>query len=61
MAYLGYLAGHQYVTDAIADPAIRKLIHGLMTEEVMPTLPMAARRSRGLSRRTCSPASPIRR
>lgn len=40
MAYLGYLAGYQYVSEAVADPAIHKLIHGLMTEEVMPTLPM---------------------
>lgn len=40
MAYLGYLAGYQYVSEAIADPVIRKLIHGLMTAEAMPTLPM---------------------
>ncbi len=40
MAYLGYLGGYQYVSEAIADPAISKLIHGLMTDEVMPTLPM---------------------
>jgi fructuronate reductase len=40
LAYLGYLAGHQYVADAVGDAAIRKLIHGLMTEEVIPTLPM---------------------
>jgi fructuronate reductase len=40
MAYLGYLAKHQYVADAVGDPAIRQLIYGLMTEEVMPTLPM---------------------
>jgi fructuronate reductase len=40
MAYLGCLAGHQYVSEAIADPAIRRLIHGLMTDEVIPTLPM---------------------
>ena len=40
MAYLGYLAGYQYVNEAIADPAIRTLIYGLMTEEAMPTLPM---------------------
>ncbi len=40
MAYLGYLAGHQYVSEAVADPGIRKLIHGLMTDEVIPTLPM---------------------
>ena len=41
IAYLGYLAGHQYVSAAVNDDAIRKLVHGLMTEEVMPTLPMA--------------------
>jgi fructuronate reductase len=41
MAYLGYLSGHQYVSEAIADPGIHKLIHGLMTEEVIPTLPMS--------------------
>jgi fructuronate reductase len=40
LAYLGYLAGHQYVSEAIGEPALRKLIHGLMTDEVMPTLPM---------------------
>ena len=40
MAYLGYLAGYQYVNEAIGDPSIHQLIHGLMTEEAMPTLPM---------------------
>ncbi len=40
LAYLGYLAGHQYVSEAIADTAIRKLIHGLMTDEAIPTQPM---------------------
>jgi fructuronate reductase len=40
MAYLGYLSGYQYVNEAIADPGILKLIHGLMTDEVMATLPM---------------------
>jgi len=39
LAYLGYLMGHDFVSQAIADPAIKALIHGLMTEEVMPTLP----------------------
>jgi len=29
----------QAVNEAIADAGIRTLIHGLMTEEVMPTLP----------------------
>ncbi len=40
MAYLGYLSGHQYVSEAIADAGIHKLIHGLMTDEAIPTLPM---------------------
>ena len=40
MAYLGYLSGYQYVSEAIADPEIRQLVHGLMTDEAMPTLPM---------------------
>lgn len=40
MAYLGYLAGHEYVSDAMGDPAFVALIHGLMSEEVMPTLDM---------------------
>jgi len=42
MAYLGYLSGHQYVAEAVADDNLRKLIHGLMTEEAIPTLPMPA-------------------
>lgn len=40
LAYLGYLAGHATVSEAIADPALRALISGLMTSEVTPTLPM---------------------
>ncbi len=40
MAYLGYLAGYQYVSQAVADPAMHRMVHGLMTSEVMPTLPM---------------------
>jgi len=39
LAYLGYLAGYDYVAQAIADPAFHKLIYALMTDEVMPTLP----------------------
>ncbi|MBU1307080.1 MAG: mannitol dehydrogenase family protein [Alphaproteobacteria bacterium] len=38
MAYLGYLAGYEYVSDVMGDPDFVKLIHGLMTEEAMPTL-----------------------
>lgn len=39
LAYLGYLAGHEFVNDAVAEPAFRALIHALMTDEVMSTLP----------------------
>ena len=39
LAYLGYLAGYEYVNTAIADQDLRTLIYDLMTEEVMNTLP----------------------
>jgi fructuronate reductase len=42
LAYLGYLAGHETVAQAIADPAIKRLIYGLMTNEVIPTLDVPA-------------------
>jgi fructuronate reductase len=38
LAYLGYLAGYQFVSEALADPAFRTLIYEFMTEEVMDTL-----------------------
>ncbi len=37
-AYLGLLAGHEYVHEAIADPAIHAFILELMAREVTPTL-----------------------
>ena len=40
LAYLGVLAGHDYVADAIRAPGFGPLIKGLMTQEVMPTLHM---------------------
>lgn len=40
MAYAGYLGGYEYVAEVMGDPAYVALIHGLMTEEVMPTLDM---------------------
>lgn len=40
LAYLGYLAGYEHVADAIGDPAFRAMIHDMMTEEIIPTLPM---------------------
>ncbi|HEV7344367.1 MAG TPA: mannitol dehydrogenase family protein [Devosia sp.] len=40
MAYLGYLAGHEYISEVMGDEDFVALIHGLMTEEAMPTLDM---------------------
>lgn len=39
LAYLGYLAGYEYVNIAIANPTLQKLVYELMTDEVMETLP----------------------
>jgi fructuronate reductase len=39
LAYLGFLAGYEFVNEAIADGAFAALIYRLMTEEVMGTLP----------------------
>ncbi len=38
LAYLGYLAGHETVADAMADPAIARFVRRLMDDEVTPTL-----------------------
>jgi len=40
MSYLGFLGGYQYIAEVMGDEAYVKLIHGLMTEEAMPTLDM---------------------
>jgi fructuronate reductase len=39
IAYLGYLAGYEFVSEAIADPNFRDFIRDLMTNEVVATLP----------------------
>ncbi len=39
LAYLGYLAGYEFVSQAMVDHAFRRLVHTLMTNEAMPTLP----------------------
>ena len=38
LAYLGYLAGHETIAAAMADPAFARLVRRLMDEEVAPTL-----------------------
>lgn len=40
MAYAGYLGGYEYIAEVMGDAAYVKLIHDLMSEEVMPTLDM---------------------
>ncbi len=42
LAYLGYLAGHATVADAMADPALSAFIARLMDSEVTPTLAVPA-------------------
>ncbi len=39
LAYLGYLGGYQFISETVANPDYRRLVHGLMTDEVMDTLP----------------------
>jgi fructuronate reductase len=38
IAYLGYLAGCETVSDAVADPTFARLIKDLMDQEITPTL-----------------------
>ena len=38
LAYLGYLAGFETISAAVADPAFARFARGLMDEEVTPTL-----------------------
>ncbi|MHA6686232.1 mannitol dehydrogenase family protein [Mesorhizobium sp. A556] len=42
LAYLGYLAGHETVSDAMAAPGFGPLVEALMDDEVTPTLPRLA-------------------
>lgn len=39
MGYLGFLAGYQYIHEAITDPLINKYIRTMNHEEVIPLLP----------------------
>lgn len=39
LAYLGYLAGHETVSDAIADPSFAALCQKLWRDEILPTVP----------------------
>lgn len=38
LAYLGYLAGHEYVSDAVSDPVFEGFLRHLWHNEIIPTL-----------------------
>ena len=38
LAYLGLLAGHATITDAVEDPALRPVVEAMLRHEVIPTL-----------------------
>ncbi|MEQ1899473.1 MAG: mannitol dehydrogenase family protein [Devosia sp.] len=40
IAYLGYLGGHEFVSQVIADPSIRRFIENAWAREIAPTLSM---------------------
>lgn len=39
LAYLGYLAGHETISDAVGDPLFAALLEKLWTQEILPTVP----------------------
>jgi fructuronate reductase len=39
LAYLGYLAGHETIADAVADPALRNFVKALWHDEIIPVVP----------------------
>jgi fructuronate reductase len=39
IAYLGQLAGYEFVADALDDPNLRRFLERMMAEEIAPTLP----------------------
>jgi fructuronate reductase len=39
LAYLGYLAGHQTISDAVADPVLAAYCRRLWAQEILPTVP----------------------
>ncbi|WP_338144743.1 mannitol dehydrogenase family protein [Fertoeibacter niger] len=38
LAYLGYLAGHQTISDTVADPVFARFVKGLWADEIIPAL-----------------------
>ncbi|MBT7203443.1 MAG: mannitol dehydrogenase family protein, partial [Deltaproteobacteria bacterium] len=42
LAYLGFMAGHEFVADAASDSDFQKLLLGMWQDEIIPTLSMPA-------------------
>ncbi len=42
LAYLGYLAGHETITDTVSDPVFRRYVQRLWNEEIIPVFPATA-------------------
>lgn len=40
MAYLGYLAGFETISETVANSAFRTFVHAMMSDEIIPTLDM---------------------
>lgn len=38
LAYLGYLAGHETISDSVADPVLRAFVQKLWRDEIIPTV-----------------------
>jgi fructuronate reductase len=60
LAYLGQLAGHETVADAMGDPALAALVHAMWRQEIMPTLGIPGADlgayATALAARFCNPA-----
>ena len=61
LAYAGFIAGHRYVRDCMADPDLAALIRRHMSEAARTLAAGAGHRSRRNTQTTSSTASPIRR
>jgi fructuronate reductase len=40
LAYLGYLAGHETITDTVSDPVFRRYVQRLWNREIIPVFPV---------------------
>ena len=47
MAYLGYLSGHEFISEVVGQPEFRRFVSNAMAEEIAPTLGMAKSQTDG--------------